>query len=59
MMGGSPGARLGDPKRRRRLFRRSVAGQAHEASLDHYVLGMPSPQNAIDAMPGWTGAMPP
>jgi hypothetical protein len=27
--------------------------------LDHYVAGMPSLQNAIDALPGWVGAMPP
>jgi hypothetical protein len=27
--------------------------------LDRYVAGMPSKQNAIDAVPGWIGAMPP
>ena len=27
--------------------------------LNRYVAGMPSRQNAIDAVPGWTGAMPP
>ena len=27
--------------------------------LNHYVASLPSHQNAIDAVPGWTGAMPP
>ncbi len=27
--------------------------------LDHYVAGVPSAQNAIDAVPGWIGSMPP
>lgn len=27
--------------------------------LDEYVAGMPSPQNAIDALPGWNMALPP
>ena len=34
--------------------RHSVAG-----ALDHYVTKLPSRQNAIDAVPGWIGAMPP
>jgi hypothetical protein len=27
--------------------------------LDEYVMGMPSPQNAVDTLPGWNHALPP
>ena len=43
----------------RRLFRHLYRRKAKNTSLDRYVTGMPSLQNAIDLLPGWIGAMPP
>lgn len=54
--GRQPGA---VPRSARRLFRPLGRLRATNASLDHYVTGMPSLQNAIDLLPGWIGAMPP
>lgn len=50
--------------RLQRLFSRTAIGPAgpfrtSSDVLDHYVSGFPSKQNAIDSVPGWTGAMPP
>jgi hypothetical protein len=38
--------------------RRQTPAQANLV-LDEYVVGMPSAQNAIDALPGWNQALPP
>lgn len=47
---GRRGGALGSPK---------LEFQTSSELLDRYVGGMPTRQNAIDAVPGWTGAMPP
>ena len=54
-----PRAESGASTRPLGLFRRLGAGKTAQESLNHYVIGMPNPQNAVDAMAGWIGAMPP
>ena len=54
-------AREAQPRGTRALLGRlrGTRAEPDAKSLDRYVTGFPSIQNAIDAIPGWVSAMPP